>query len=152
MTAPLPDPKIPLPLTPLQQGMYFTWLQDPAAGIDVEQMVCTLPETTDAPRLRAAWEALASAHPILRTTFTAEAATVHDSLSFPWQELDSTDIAAFLEKDRSTPLHLTQGPLQRLTLIRQSPENYQLIWIGDDSPLASLRHQPNHQHSIGLRI
>ena len=43
--------------------MYFTWLQDPTAGIDVEQMVCTLPETIDANRLRAAWEALTAAHP-----------------------------------------------------------------------------------------
>ena len=128
MSAPLPAPETPLPLTPLQQGMYFTWLQDPAAGIDVEQMVCTLPESIEAPRLRAAWEALAAAHPILRTTFTAEAATVHDTLPVPWQELDSSDVAAFLENDRTTPLHLTAGPLQRLTLIRQSPEHYHLIW------------------------
>ena len=39
MPAAAPDNSAPaaglIPLTPLQQGMYFTWLRDPAAGIDV---------------------------------------------------------------------------------------------------------------------
>ncbi|MDB6071566.1 MAG: amino acid adenylation domain protein, partial [Verrucomicrobiales bacterium] len=117
-----------LPLTPLQQGMYFTWLQDPAAGVDVEQMVCTLPENVDAPRLRAAWETLTAAHPVLRTTFTAESATIHDSLPISWQELPATDLPDFLETDRTTPLDLSHGPLQRLTLIRHSAENHTLVW------------------------
>ena len=140
----MPRPAHPgLPLTPLQQGMYFTWLQDPAAGIDLEQMVCTLPEAIDAPRLRAAWENLTFQHEALRTTFTAEAATIHETLPVPWQELDwshgtrgkdgghdshPSPLSPFLEKDRTTPLDLTEGPLQRLTLIRHSPESYQLIW------------------------
>lgn len=142
-----------IPLTPLQQGMYFTWLQDPAAGIDIEQMVCTLPEAIDAPRLRAAWETLTATHEILRTTFTAEAATIRPTLPTPWQELDLSpstfdvqrstlnvstspafpdsppdSLSAFLEKDRTTPFDLPTGPLQRLTLLRHSPEDYRLIW------------------------
>ena len=117
-----------LPLTPLQQGMYFTWLQNPTAGIDLEQMVCTLPEAIDAPRLRAAWERLTAAHPILRTTFTAEAATIHEFLPVPWMELVAVDLPTFLEKDRTTPPDLTTGPLQRLTLIRLGPEDYRLVW------------------------
>ena len=141
-----------LPLTPLQQGMYFTWMQDPAAGIDLEQMVCTLPEFVDVPRLRAAWETLTAKHEILRTTFTAEAAIIHAAMPPPWQELDhaspafpdeqttseiqaapstgdsSVALTAFLERDRRTPLDLNSGPLQRLTLIRNAPGSYQLVW------------------------
>jgi amino acid adenylation domain-containing protein len=152
MSHPLPSAQN-IPLTPLQQGMYFTWLQDPAAGIDIEQMVCTLPEAIDAPRLRTAWETLTATHDILRTTFTAEAATLHPALPTPWQELDLSpstsdvqrltfngstfssfpdsppdSLPAFLEKDRTTPFDLPTGPLQRLTLIRLAPEDYRLIW------------------------
>ena len=117
-----------IPLTPLQQGMFFTWLQDPAAGIDLEQMVCTLPEAIDAPRLRAAWETLTATHDILRTTFTAESATLHSTLPTPWQETGPVDLATFLEKDRTTPFDLPTGPLQRLTLIQITPTDYRLIW------------------------
>ena len=117
-----------IPLTPLQQGMFFTWLQDPAAGIDLEQMVCTLPEAIDAPRLRAAWETLTATHDILRTTFTAESATLHPTLPTPWQETGPVDLATFLEKDRTTPFDLPTGPLQRLTLIQITPTDYRLIW------------------------
>ena len=139
-------PTAGLPLTPLQQGMYFTWLQNPAAGIDLEQMVCTLPEAVDASRLRAAWKIITARHEILRTTFTAEAATIHETLAVPWQDLDwatglggnheipgspssyETALQHFLENDRTTPLALTTGPLQRLSLIRLAPADYRLVW------------------------
>ncbi len=133
-TAPAAPAGDAVPLTPLQQGMYFTWLQNPAAGIDMEQMVCHLPEAVDASRLRQAWETLTAVHPILRTTFEADGATTHAVLPFPWQELewsmegDASRLAGFLDDDRRTPLHLTEGPLQRLTLIRSGPDDFRLIW------------------------
>lgn len=44
-----PSLETTVPLTPLQQGIFFTWLPDPAAGIGVGQMVNTLPEAVDPP-------------------------------------------------------------------------------------------------------
>ena len=126
-----------IPLTPLQQGMYFTWLQDPTGGIDVEQMVCSLPEIIDATLLRRAWERVTAAHAILRATFTPDGLTVHDQLPFPWQESDWSGespaavekrLTTLLQQDRIIPLSLTDGPLQRFHLIRTAPDNYRLIW------------------------
>ena len=144
MPAAAPDNSAPaaglIPLTPLQQGMYFTWLRDPAAGIDVEQMVCTLPEVIDAPRLRAAWEETVISHPVLRSTFAPDSITIHPNLPFVWQESDwrdptdgtgrcaQTRLSHLLDQDRRTPLSLTDGPLQRFHLIRLAPDSYQLIW------------------------
>jgi len=80
MSHPLPSAQN-IPLTPLQQGMYFTWLQDPAAGIDIEQMVCTLPEAIDAPRLRTAWETLTATHDILKVAVAATSPEAGDFAS-----------------------------------------------------------------------
>src|SRR5688500_18206280 len=57
------------PLSPLQQGMLFHALYAPGAGVDIEQMVCTLGEEVDADLLERCWRRVAARHDILRTAF-----------------------------------------------------------------------------------
>ncbi len=136
-----PAQPAPLPLTPLQQGMLFSWLRDPSAGVDLEQLVCTLRESPDPARLRAAWEAVVATHPVLRTAFdTTAAEPVQHTLprvSVPWREEDwSADpaplqqekLAHFLEVDRRLGFDLATAPLLRFTFLRLGPQDCRLIW------------------------
>ena len=43
------------PLTPVQQGMLFHWLQETNVGVDIEQMVGDLHEEIDVATMDAAW-------------------------------------------------------------------------------------------------
>ena len=60
------------PLSPLQQGMLFHALQDPASGSYVNQLVCQLTGPLDAGALEAAWRWLVAQHPALRTAIVWE--------------------------------------------------------------------------------
>jgi hypothetical protein len=55
------------PLAPVQQGMLYHHLARPGAGVDIEQIVCTLDEAIDPERMRAAWSGAAQRHPAMRT-------------------------------------------------------------------------------------
>jgi len=55
-------------LSPMQQGMLFHSLYQPRSGIDIEQMVCRLPEAIEAQTFLKAWNFVIQRHPILRTT------------------------------------------------------------------------------------
>jgi hypothetical protein len=57
------------PLSPLQQGMLAHHLRAPHSGVDIEQLVCSLPKRVDADVLRRAWETVVARHDILRTSF-----------------------------------------------------------------------------------
>src|SRR4029453_6076499 len=60
------------PLSPIQQGMLFHYLQSPHAGVGIEQMVVTCLEALDPIALRHAWEALMKRHAVVRTSFAWE--------------------------------------------------------------------------------
>ena len=57
------------PLSPMQQGMLFQTLASPHSGVDVEQVVITLPENLDIASLEKASRALVARHDVLRTSF-----------------------------------------------------------------------------------
>ena len=58
------------PLSPLQQGMLFHYLEAQTPGVDVEQLEVELNELIDADLLARAWALVAAQHPILRTRFS----------------------------------------------------------------------------------
>src|SRR5882672_7725294 len=61
------------PLSPLQHGMLFHYVQSGAhTGVDVEQLEGRLHEALDVPIWLAAWQTITSRHPILRTRFRWE--------------------------------------------------------------------------------
>lgn len=145
------------PLSPMQQGMLYNSLSSDAqglgaAGVDVEQMVCTLREPIDPERLREAWERVTRRHPILRTAFrwsnaeaTANSATddepvqeVHESVELPFEQQDlrvegsararQERVEAFLAADRARGFRLDRPPLMRFTLLRHEDALWDLVW------------------------
>ena len=59
------------PLSPVQAGMMFHVVSAPGSGVDVEQMIATLPEAVDVGALTRAWQELVGRHPALRTASAA---------------------------------------------------------------------------------
>ncbi|RYD78279.1 MAG: non-ribosomal peptide synthetase, partial [Verrucomicrobiaceae bacterium] len=128
------------PSTSLQQGMVFHWLSAPNTGIDIEQLVCVLPESIDATHLRRAWEQACIRHPALRTRFCLKETPEQEILpecALDWNEEDlSTQpptqqqawFARFLAEDRHQGFNLTAGPLWRLMLLKLGEKDYRLIW------------------------
>lgn len=128
------------PLTPLQQGMLYHAVASPHTGVDIEQLVCTLREPVDAPRLRAAWEQVVARHAILRTSFRWDSRPVQEvaaRVGLPWTERDLSDLSAeereatlaeFLRADRELGFAMDQAPLLRLTLFRFGADDFRLVW------------------------
>ncbi|MFJ4535202.1 amino acid adenylation domain-containing protein [Streptomyces tibetensis] len=118
-----------LPLTPLQEGLYFhSVFDDDSAGAYVEQQLLTLDGEVDADRLATAATRLLTLFPNLAARFTALAdgrvVSVLDSgVEAPFTTLDRPGITAeeirdLAERDRRSGFDLATGPLMRYTLIR----------------------------------
>ncbi|MFJ1741353.1 amino acid adenylation domain-containing protein [Streptomyces microflavus] len=118
-----------LPLTPLQEGLYFhSVFDDDATGSYVEQQLLTLEGEVDAERLAAAATRLLTLYPNLAARFTALAdgrvvSVVESGTSAPFTTLDrpaitEEEIRDLAERDRRAGFDLATGPLMRYTLIR----------------------------------
>ena len=134
------------PLSSMQQGMLFHSLYQPRSGIDIEQMVCHLPEAIDVPNFLKAWNCTVDRHPILRTRFLWDSANaptqiVHQQVRLSlkqqdWRQSTSHEqrdrLAAYLQHDRQQGFDLTQSlnrePLMRLALFRLAEADYQFVW------------------------
>ncbi|MEW1612958.1 MULTISPECIES: amino acid adenylation domain-containing protein [unclassified Streptomyces] len=118
-----------LPLTPLQEGLYFhSVFDDDATGSYVEQQLLTLAGEVDAERLAAAATRLLTLYPNLAARFTALAdgrvvSVVESGIRAPFTTLDrpaitDAEIRDLAERDRRAGFDLATGPLMRYTLIR----------------------------------
>ncbi|MFI7291874.1 amino acid adenylation domain-containing protein [Streptomyces anulatus] len=118
-----------LPLTPLQEGLYFhTVYDDDATGAYVEQQLLTLDGDVDVDRLAAAATRLLTLYPNLAARFTALAdgrvvSVVETGRTAPFATLDrpaltEEEIRDLAERDRRAGFDLANGPLMRYTLIR----------------------------------
>ncbi|MFC8225245.1 amino acid adenylation domain-containing protein [Streptomyces sp. NPDC057287] len=118
-----------LPLTPLQEGLYFhSVFDDDSAGSYVEQQLLTLEGEVDAGRLAAAATRLLALYPNLAARFTALAdgrvvSVLESAVTAPFTTLDrpgisDEEIRDHAERDRRTGFALAEGPLMRYTLIR----------------------------------
>ncbi|MEU8827138.1 non-ribosomal peptide synthase/polyketide synthase [Streptomyces sp. NPDC048636] len=130
------------PLTPMQAGMLFHHLVDPASDAYVNQVQLTMTGVADPEALATAWQRTADANPILRTHLvwaeTAEPLQVvrgraavrivhHDWTARPerWRE---AELDRLLAEDRAEGIDLGTAPLMRLALIRLSADEVRLIW------------------------
>ncbi|MFI6284180.1 amino acid adenylation domain-containing protein [Streptomyces sp. NPDC051018] len=118
-----------LPLTPLQEGLYFhSVFDDEAAGSYVEQQLLTLEGEVDAGRLAAAATRLLTLYPNLAARFTALAdgrvvSVLESGVEAPFTTLDrpgitDAEIRDYAERDRRAGFDLATGPQMRYTLIR----------------------------------
>ncbi|MGX1267632.1 amino acid adenylation domain-containing protein [Streptomyces phaeoluteigriseus] len=118
-----------LPLTPLQEGLYFhSVFDDDSAGAYVEQQLLTLEGEVDADRLATAATRLLALYPNLAARFVALAdgrvvSVLESGVEAPFTTLDRpgiTDagIREHAERDRRAGFDLATGPLMRYTLIR----------------------------------
>ncbi|MCY7275254.1 MAG: condensation domain-containing protein [Phormidesmis sp. CAN_BIN44] len=132
-------------LSPMQQGMLFHSLYQPRSGIDIEQMVCRLPEAIEAQTFLKAWNCTIQRHPILRTSFLWDSPNeptqvVHKWVRLPLEQQDwrcdsptqQVDrLTAHLKDDRQRELDLTQSlssePLMRFALFQVGDADYQFI-------------------------
>ncbi|KUN74160.1 non-ribosomal peptide synthetase [Streptomyces canus] len=118
-----------LPLTPLQEGLYFhSVFDDDSAGAYVEQQLLTLDGEVNAGRLAAAATRLLTLYPNLAARFVALAdgrvvSVLESGMEAPFTTLDrpgitDAEIRDLAERDRRAGFDLATGPLMRYTLIR----------------------------------
>src|SRR2546423_10768832 len=78
------------PLSPMQEGMVFNSLAAPESGVDIEQLIMTLPEELSAVGFRWAWEQVVGRHDVLRTAFRWDSGNplqdVYCRVAIAWQE------------------------------------------------------------------
>ncbi|MFD6426265.1 amino acid adenylation domain-containing protein, partial [Streptomyces sp. NPDC060198] len=124
-----PDLRDVLPLTPLQEGLYFhSVFDDDSAGSYVEQQLLTLEGEVDTDRLAAAATRLLALYPNLAARFTALAdgrvvSVLESGVRAPFTVLErpgitDAEIRDLAERDRRAGFDLAEGPLMRYTLIR----------------------------------
>ncbi|HLO02126.1 MAG TPA: amino acid adenylation domain-containing protein [Symbiobacteriaceae bacterium] len=130
------------PLAPLQEGILFHTVLDPASGTYVVQLTCLVDGRLDVDAFRTAWQRVVDRHPALRTLFLWEkrekpVQVVRQEAEVPWELLDWSDasaaeqsqrLEAFLVSERQRGFDLTRAPLMRLALIRTGDETHQFVW------------------------
>ncbi|MBG0830941.1 amino acid adenylation domain-containing protein [Planomonospora sp. ID67723] len=122
-----------LPLSPLQQGLYFHAVFDEAApDVYTAQLVLELEGPLDAARLRRAAARLLGRHPNLRTSFRQRAngdpvQLVHRRVDPPWLEVSGEDPDQVAARERARRFDLARPPLIRFALVRLAPQRHRLI-------------------------
>ncbi|CDR01846.1 non-ribosomal peptide synthetase [Streptomyces iranensis] len=127
-----------LPLTPLQEGLYFhSVFDDDSAGAYVEQQLLTLDGAVDADRLAAAATRVLTLYPNLAARFVALAdgrvvSILESGVEAPFSTVDrpgvtDDEVRDLAERDRRAGFDLANGPLMRYTLIRGGPGRNVLV-------------------------
>ncbi|WP_344407673.1 condensation domain-containing protein, partial [Dactylosporangium fulvum] len=129
-----------LPLSPLQQGLYFlASLDDAGADVYTVQQVFTLTGPVDAGRLRAAAVALLERYPNLRGGFDRTAAgrpvqVIPAAAEVPFAELDLSTVddpadalAGLVAAERRRRFDLQAPPLLRFVLVRLGAGEHRLV-------------------------
>jgi amino acid adenylation domain-containing protein/non-ribosomal peptide synthase protein (TIGR01720 family) len=130
------------PLSPLQEGMLFHALLDPASDNYFEQMTCRIKGRLDVPAIKKSLDDLVARHPALRTVFLRDGFSRplqivmrHRQAAFEFHAVEANDpdeteelIRDYQQRDRSCKFDLARDPLIRLTVLHTGPEEYALIW------------------------
>ncbi|MEU4892907.1 non-ribosomal peptide synthase/polyketide synthase [Streptomyces sp. NPDC044780] len=130
------------PLTPMQAGMLFHGLMEPASDAYVNQVQLTLTGVRDSRALDTAWRRTVAANPILRTRLVwadtpeplqvvmgrAAPRIVHHDWTRRPEEWREAELRRLLDQDRAEGIDLSTAPLMRLALIRLSAEEVRIVW------------------------
>lgn len=130
-------------LTPLQLGMVYESVLAGRPWINLEQVVVHLEdEVVSAAALRAAWEAVAARHDVLRLGILWRRRVRPMQRVMPrididvavedWQDLPAprqeTRLAQFLESDREQGVDLEKAPSWRVRLLHLGPRRSVMVW------------------------
>ncbi|HEX2091407.1 MAG TPA: amino acid adenylation domain-containing protein, partial [Longimicrobiaceae bacterium] len=130
------------PLTPVQTGLLFHVLLEPASRAYLNQYIFALRGQVDADAMRQAWQRVVDQHPVLRTAFAWEGMdtpmqVVRRNVRLPWEVLDWRGCTSeaqherrerYLETERARGFALLDPPLMRLALLRLADDRFELVW------------------------
>ncbi|HVF90030.1 MAG TPA: condensation domain-containing protein, partial [Blastocatellia bacterium] len=130
------------PLTPVQQGMLFHTMYDPASGMYVENLSWTLKGNLNVPAFEGAWQQVIDRHPILRSAFFGEGLdeplqVVRLQVKVPLEKLDWSGLpesekerrlSDLIKEERRRGFELARAPLMRLTLVSWDEGVHRIIW------------------------
>lgn len=128
------------PLTPMQEGMLYHSLREPASHAYHEQISFNLQGALDCDSYRQAWDQLIARHGILRTVFLDDQA--RRPLQIVLKQTDSNFavedwcadgeasqcLADYLQQDLEQPFNLAERPPVRIKLIRLPGLRWYLVW------------------------
>jgi non-ribosomal peptide synthetase component F len=129
-------------LSPLQQGLLLHSMHDGAADMYLSQHTYSIDGPLDTEALVRAWEAVAAAQPVLRTSFHWQGMdkplqVVHRGVSLPvhrddWSGIDGERqhdrLRQLQAEDRAVGFDPEVPPLQRLHVIRLGDSRHKVIW------------------------
>jgi len=127
--------------TPLQAGLLFHTLSEPNSGVYVMQHRYWIEGVIDVDAFRRAWQAIADAHPIFRTSFVWDGLPiphqlVHRHVELPfdyadWRVFSDVErqerLSDLLADERAEGFELGRAPLIRIRLLRLEDRRYLLI-------------------------
>ncbi|HEU4405632.1 MAG TPA: condensation domain-containing protein, partial [Polyangiaceae bacterium] len=130
------------PLTPLQKGLLFHALGEPAGGLYVNQLVGELRGRLDVEAFAGAWREALRLNPVLRTAFEWEGVdeplqVVLREVDLPlavedWRDVPAAELDARLERlladERRRGFALDQAPLLRLWLLRTGEDAHHFVF------------------------
>ncbi|GAA0214560.1 hypothetical protein GCM10009527_007890 [Actinomadura nitritigenes] len=131
-----------LPLSPLQQGLFFHALYDSGHDVYTAQIVFDLRGPLDVDALRAAAATLLRRHANLRAGFRqrkegSPVQVVHRAVRLPWEDADLTGLPEaerdarareLAEVERARPFDMTRPPLLRFLLIRLADGLHRMVF------------------------
>ncbi|HEY3754809.1 MAG TPA: amino acid adenylation domain-containing protein [Opitutaceae bacterium] len=128
-------------LSPMQEGMLFHLLREPASTAYCEQLRFDLDGEADDRVLAAAWQDVTDRHPALRTSFQWEGLerpvqVVHRRAVVPVEHLDWTvgtppsaeRLARLAAAEQVRGFDLARAPLMRLVIVRTGAARRHVIW------------------------
>jgi amino acid adenylation domain-containing protein/non-ribosomal peptide synthase protein (TIGR01720 family) len=130
------------PLSPMQEGMLFQSLSDPASDAYFRQYCFALHGALDRDAFARAWREVVGRHPTLRTSFHWEGLekplqAVSSRVALPleehdWRHLPPGEQAKMLETllsaEQRRGIPLSRAPLMRLVLARTDDHVHQFVW------------------------
>jgi amino acid adenylation domain-containing protein len=126
----------------MQQGMVFHSLYASHSGVEIEQMVYTLPEALEVTALIAAWQRVVNRHAIMRTSFHWDendepVQQVQRAVNLEWHREDWRGLSPseqdqrlnkFLKDDRLRGFNINESPLSRFALFQRGQSDYEFVW------------------------
>ena len=124
------------PLAPLQQGLLFESLLNPASVSYREQLSVTIQGKLNSRLFKKAWQNVINKYDIFRTAFfwdglDTPAQVVFNSADIIWNEAiwtEENEIKRFLESDIQQPFAFSEAPLMRFQLSNLQNGNWFFCW------------------------